>query len=673
MKNYDLIFEDDNTFIDYRMGEKNEALLVLPKFNLINIVIGANNSGKSRFLRNLMSKDKLFGVNCLEDTNTKFQLYDAKVLEINELRNHNLRNYVERSKTTTYLSGVDPNKKNIDVLQKNSLSTVEFDFENAINIANENKKKLYNLREYGIESSEITDFSMHENFCRSFSTQHVYYIPTLRTAHSLYQKRDEKSEGRSYEKIENDLFLHTYLRNYEINDNVEIFTGLHLYRDILNSRNSEKAVRVRFESFENFLSLNFFDGKQVDIVAKFNKADNEKGINESEHILIHVAGDKETRKLYDLGDGVQAIIVLMYKIFMAENNSLVFIDEPELNLHPGMQRLFLQQISQNEEILKKNLRFVISTHSNHFLDLTIELDNVSIYSFSPRDTEDGEKSFLIKNVNRGDNALLKDLGVNNSSVFMANCSIWVEGISDRNYIKLFLKSYLKYLKENDDKKYINIKEDIDYAFFEYAGSNLDHYIFESDFESEDSELVLSDIKALSLSNRIFLLADSDCAKLTTKKGKRLKALEDLRTDSFLPKVLRNVREVENLLTNDIWEEALLSLCNKTLLVKHTDEIQIKIRQALGKINSSDYKEKYIGDFLNAVRDNLGKISSKHILNQSTYEVKDPGFGTLKNKRDLSEFILEKDFSWELLSESPDIQQLIIEIYHFICKKHVDLV
>lgn len=118
--------------------------------------------------------------------------------------------------------------------------------------------------------------------------------------------------------------------------------------------------------------MNFFDGKQIDIVAKFDKSDNEKGINESELILIHVDGDQETRKLYDLGDGIQALIVLMYKIFMAEPNSFIFIDEPELNLHPGMQRLFLEQIYSNPDLKKKNLTYIISTHSNHFLDLTIE-------------------------------------------------------------------------------------------------------------------------------------------------------------------------------------------------------------------------------------------------------------------------------------------------------------
>ncbi|OXB21687.1 hypothetical protein B0A80_16715, partial [Flavobacterium tructae] len=45
---------------------------------------------------------------------------------------------------------------------------------------------------------------------------------------------------------------------------------------------------------------------------------------------------------------------------------------PEINLHPGMQRLFLEQITSNKDLISKKLKYIISTHSNHFLDLTIE-------------------------------------------------------------------------------------------------------------------------------------------------------------------------------------------------------------------------------------------------------------------------------------------------------------
>ena len=150
----------------------------------------------------------------------------------------------------------------------------------------------------------------------------------------------------------------------------------------MNSRNSKRETRLKFENFQDFIGDNFFEKKKIDIVAEFRKEDNINGKNDSEIISIDIQGEKETRNLHDLGDGIQALIILMYQIYMAENDSLIFIDEPELNLHPGMQRLFLEQISNNEILKKKNLTYFITTHSNHFLDLTIEKNNVSIYSFS---------------------------------------------------------------------------------------------------------------------------------------------------------------------------------------------------------------------------------------------------------------------------------------------------
>lgn len=671
---YDLIIENSEKFKDYFLNDEDHSIKYFPKFNSINIIVGANNCGKSRFMRQLMSLNSYVGIN---DLLLRRELIDEYNLHVEIFNREKIQTFLDKYNARIYRSavgGVNIDPK-VDKIQRNRLVKLKED--NFVSVIKDNKNRLDEMVRY-------TD--MQEDFLKNYSKIEVtytkefkpkkYYIPTLRTAHSLFQIIKYGSEKKldvpgtnDYEKIEKDIFLHTYLQNYRIDNSVQIFTGLHLYRDILNSRNSEKAIRIQFDNFEKFLSANFFDSKQIDIVAKFDKNDNEKGINESELILIHVEGDKETKKLYDLGDGIQALIVLMYKIFMADPESFIFIDEPELNLHPGMQRLFLEQITSNKDLTNKNLKYIISTHSNHFLDLTIEKENVSIYSFSPRNNELNDKQFTIKNVNRGDNKLLKELGVNNSSVFMANCSIWVEGISDRNYIKAFLKSYTDYLLKNDKKKYVNIKEDIDFAFFEYAGSNIDHYIFDDKVEKEDVQVVLKDIKALAISNRIFLLADSDASKQSSKKGIRLKELEDAKTDNFIPKVIWNIREVENLLTNETWKEILIDLCNKTLVKSHKDEILIKIEEALSEVNYSDFAKKYVGEFLEELRKKMGNISKKSILNQSNYEVKpDDSFGTIVNKRELSELVFDKNFSWEILSKNKEIENLTTEIYDFITQK-----
>ncbi|MEN5309725.1 AAA family ATPase [Chryseobacterium cucumeris] len=609
----------------YFLEENNELkpLENLPFVSKINIFIGTNNSGKSKFMRSLMSlKNLLF--------------LDEDVFKIT---NDAIELYTDRQNTR---------------------------FSNSkITILTKKLEKHYGIR---TEFNSILNHDWYKDIigkdvkiATEIKNPIFYYIPTLRTAHSLYLENPESKSVVKYEKIEDDIFLDTLRKNYYLDENINIFTGIHLYKDILNTRNSKRETRKKFESFERFISRNFFDGKTIDIIAEFDKDESRNGNNTKEIISIHIEGEKHSRDLYNLGDGIQALIILMYKIFMAEDNSYIFIDEPEINLHPGMQRLFLEQIIVNSDLTKKNLTYFISTHSNHFLDLTLEKDNISIYSFSSKTEDDGEKKLIIKNVNAGDNDVLKNIGVNNSSVFMANSSIWVEGISDRIYIKAFLKSYCKHI----GKKYP--KEDIDFAFFEYAGTNLDHYLFD-DIEEDEQEEIIRGINAMSLSNRILLLADSDNVRADSKKGKRLAKVENAKSNNFIPIIIRTHREIENFLPNEIWEEVLVNFCNKNLTSSEEirEVIYNKIKEALKTTNSNNYAKKYIGEFLNEVRTKVGKVSGKFVINESEYEVKSNNiFGTLKHKRMLSEIIAKKEFSWEIVKKSKAIEKLTIDVYDFI--------
>jgi hypothetical protein len=560
-------------------------------------------------------------------------------------------------RSSIYINGIDREKEKYDFLGRNRLKQI--DSSNFLEITDQFK---YNETIAKILTNkmhvDISPFDAYPKiYTKDLTNSKSYYIPTLRSAHSLFQRTEE-----SFTKIENDIYFDTLQKYYpDLDEKVEIFTGLHLYKGILNSRNSQRSIRKSFENFEKFIGTNFFGNKQVDIVAEFNKDKNLIGENDSEFISVHIDGEEqESRHLHNLGDGIQAIIILMYKIFMAENNSIIFIDEPEMNLHPGMQRLFLDQISSNKDLLAKNLTYFISTHSNHFLDLTLEKEHISIYSFSSKSTENEDSSFNIRNVNAGDNSVLKNLGVNNSSVFLANCSIWVEGISDRNYIKAFLKSYIKSLGREGRV----LKEDIDYAFFEYAGSNIEHYFFEDIIQTNQLEII-SDINSLALNNRIFLLADSDNASKNSKKGKRLKNLEDIKRENFLPYIIWNFREIENILSKEIWREVLISLCNKNLIPKYKEEINQKITVVLNGMNMSSYSKKYIGEFLNDLSEKIGKIGKIRIINESTYQKVKDGFGTLNDKRELSEIILKKELPWDTLKTSKEIESLTIKIYEFI--------
>lgn len=631
MAKYHLIFENSSPFSDYYLNE-NESLDYIPNVNNINIILGANNSGKSRFIRNLL-------------LSTKFKKVDSNLYyEYNNV----LEKVREKSFSINHNDDIQPIK-----LDRTLSEQINSNLRKMTPYRNNRYKDYFNKMEHLIH--EIS-----QNIELNFSKK--YYIPTLRTAHSLFEfNRIDKK----YNKIQSDIYRHTLFKNYDSDfKGVDIFSGLDLYEQILDSRNSVKVIRERFQKFERFLSKNFFENKNIDIVAEFNYAENKEGKNDSELISIHIQGENDTRKLFDLGDGVQALIIIMYKIFMAENNTFIVIDEPELNLHPGMQRLFLEQITTNKELIDKNLTYFITTHSNHFLDLTIEKENVSIYSFNSLLLPDGSKKFQIKNVNAGDNEILKSLGVNNSSVFMANCSIWVEGISDRNYIKAFLKSYCESKNEQIPK------EDIDFAFFEYAGSNIDHYLFNKEYEDNETNNIINDINALALNNRIYLLADSDATTKSSNESKynRLKKLEDIKNNQFYPKIIWEVREIENLITNEIWELILINFCNESLLKENRNDISKKIEIALKEVDYKRFQKKYIGNFLNELREKVYKIGRIYIINKSTYEEKKGDFGTITNKRKLSELILEKNIPWEVYSKNELIQNLTIEIYNFIKNK-----
>ena len=56
---FDIIIENNDTFSSY-YDENNEPNTRLKNASNINIFIGANNSGKSRFIRNLLNQDLKF-------------------------------------------------------------------------------------------------------------------------------------------------------------------------------------------------------------------------------------------------------------------------------------------------------------------------------------------------------------------------------------------------------------------------------------------------------------------------------------------------------------------------------------------------------------------------------------------------------------------------------------
>ncbi len=95
------------------------------------------------------------------------------------------------------------------------------------------------------------------------------------------------------------------------------------------------------------------------------------------------------------------------------------------------------------------------------------------------------------------------LGVRNSSVFLSNCTIWVEGITDRYYLRRYLEIYQEGLPDGVRR----FKEDLHYSFIEYGGSNLPHWSLLEDVSSDEDPL--RPMTAERISNRLVLITDRD--------------------------------------------------------------------------------------------------------------------------------------------------------------------
>jgi len=445
-------------------------------------------------------------------------------------------------------------------------------------------------------------------------TSNRTYIPTLRTARTLIEARDTS--------IKSDIFNTTTLVDYELTDaKISVHTGLSLYKAIDEKKNSEIDDREEFERFELFISETFFNGKPVRIVP------NRKKIN------ILVAVDREERALPHLGDGIQAIILLLYPLFIAPEGAWFFIEEPETHLHPGFQRLFIQTIATHPVLLEKKLTIFLTTHSNHLLDFAFdEGENINLFTFRKTLTNN-TANYQVQVTAPHDLGCLTALGVQNSSVFLSNCTIWVEGITDRIYIKAYLAAYLGHLR-----KTYSLLEGLHYSFLEYAGANVSHYTFGAKKQEVTiTAEALKNIRALSISNRIMLIADQDAGK--DKKHQRLTSQQH----AGFEYIVTPTREIENLLKPEVIVGALKKLYPKQ--AEYFDATQLKQAQY-----KSIYLAKHLKSKFAELPDSFGGSS---------------GSGTVSSakKRLFAEAAAEEITSWNMLS--PEAQELTKRVFQFI--------
>ena len=330
---------------------------------------------------------------------------------------------------------------------------------------------------------------------------------------------------------------------------IEVHTGQDLYTSVRKMLLGPLEQRERVREFEDELGRRFFEGAPVAILPR------EDAVPENT-LYLKIGGEKE-RPVSELGDGLQQLIIITFALRSVQRG-LIFIEEPELFLHPGLQRALLNCVL--DACRDREHTVFVTTHSNHLLDLAMERERVSIYSVSKRpmleQANEHEPTFAVEQVALGDKSMLDALGVLESSVFLVNATIWVEGITDRLYLQHYFELYQKHLKNQEtttpedtasdgpagrgrtqvasgvpSRRHFEL--DRHYVFVEYGGSNLPHFSFE---EGESAGRI--DVEHLCA--RALVIADCDRGKeerheaRKTALGERYRVLKCREVENLLP-------------------------------------------------------------------------------------------------------------------------------------------
>lgn len=608
----------------------NDRHNYIDKLSRLNILIGPNNSGKSRFLRSIFS-----------ERNLKIEDSDLNFIGIKNVLSLILSEVTNQLDTLRYEDLSGHNIPSLKGSLKKYIDEIEYvDIQNLVRLLNEINafwSWLKNFETTGttlyknVYSSGVT-FERLTQIIKSIINKHsesielfiptqfqpysdAIYIPILRGLRPTQLNEDKFDENK-------DNYCKRTIRDYFKSSNIkdqEIFTGLRLYEDTKRMLLGSRKERNKIRQFEKFLSVTFFNNQELTLIPNIDDDS------------LHVSIGSEEWPIYNLGDGIQSIIILLYPLFFNQGKKiLVFIEEPENSMHPGLQRLFIETIMDERF---SSFQFYITTHSNHFLDITLDFNNISVYSFKKITQELNRNSkYLIENSSNEDVSILDLIGAVNSSVFLSNCTIWVEGITDRLYIKKYLEIYQQHIleKNKSQKRY---REDYNYSFIEYSGGNLTHWIFNNDGLSDR-------IRANRISSKIFLVADKDSTELfpKTKKAERLNLLKKTLGSNI--EVLNGI-EIENLLKPSVLIEAI-----KVLEKDNFSNVQFD----QSKILSTSYLNKPIGKF---IENNFSNLKRK-------YQAKS---GTISCKLDFCRATIEKINTIDDLSK--EAIMLVKNIYNFI--------
>lgn len=255
---------------------------------------------------------------------------------------------------------------------------------------------------------------------------------------------------------------------------------------------------------------------------------------------------RERVPLSKSGSGIKTIILVLLNLIVVprqpQNNGKKIVygfEELENNLHPAMQRKLFDYIY--EFAVEKNIYVFITTHSHVAINTFFDKENACIYHVV-KEKEGATLKRIESYIDKTE--ILDDLDIKASDILQANGIIWVEGPSDRIYIKRWLEIFCN--NQFEEGKH--------YQFLYYGGRLLSQY-------SAEEETVL--ISIITTNRNAAIVIDSDkryqAAPLNDTKKRIIEEFDKLDMFCWVTKG----KEIENYIP----KEAIESMSGKAIRKK----------------------------------------------------------------------------------------------------------